>query len=37
MMNGEGKYEWADKTVYEGTISNNQLDGAGRYQWPDGR
>ncbi len=37
MMNGQGRYEWADGVVYSGTIVNNQIDGVGTYQWPDGR
>lgn len=37
MMNGHGRYEWADGVVYTGTIVNNQIDGNGFYQWPDGR
>lgn len=37
MMNGQGRYEWADGVVYYGTIVNNQIDGVGTYQWPDGR
>ncbi len=37
MMNGQGRYEWADGVVYSGTIVNNQIDGVGAYEWPDGR
>jgi hypothetical protein len=37
MMNGQGRYEWADGVVYVGSIVNNQLEGVGTYLWADGR
>lgn len=34
---GEGKFVWADGSVYEGCFQDNNLHGQGKYTFPDGR
>ena len=36
IINGYGKYEWANKCVYIGNFLNGEMDGKGLFKWPDG-
>lgn len=34
---GQGKYIWADGSIYEGEWLDNRINGSGIYIWKDGR
>ena len=34
---GQGRYEWTNGNIYEGTFENNEISGSGVFTWPDGR
>ena len=34
---GQGKYTWADGSIYEGEWLDNRINGSGIYIWKDGR
>jgi len=34
---GQGKYTWADQSVYDGMWHDNKINGYGVYLWIDGR
>jgi len=36
-MHGKGTYIWTDGMQYSGDMTNNQITGYGRYEWPDKR
>jgi hypothetical protein len=37
VIEGQGKYEWADGRVYEGEWKMNKMNGKGEFLWPDRR